>query len=250
MDPVLDEMTNILVSRFAPERIVLFGSRAREDHFEDSDYDLIVVLDAPVGPEDQRLSIRAALSAASTNVDVIVCTPAEFEERRSDVGTFVHAGEVEGRVLYDRTPSRWSKRVSEVPRVRSKSLKHWLQRAENDFAAMRDIAAGSASPDTICFHAHQSAEKFLKSALIVNHVRPPRTHELPVLLRACTPTLRANGNVEDACANLESVWPKSRYPDDGMPTRAEAEHAIAAATVIRDAARQAIIPDSQGPQIS
>ena len=239
-DPLLDEMTSIIVSRFAPERILLFGSRARGDHHEHSDYDLIVVVDKTFEGADQRTAIRAALSSTTTNVDVIVRTPAEFEASRHDVGALAHAADVEGRVLYDRTPSRWPTRVGEVPRGRPKSLADWLERAEHDFSAMRDIAAASASPDIMCFHAHQSAEKFLKSTLIANHVRPPRTHELPALLGACLPALRENMDVVNACTFLNSVFPMSRYPEDGMPIREDADLAIVAATVIRDAARRTI----------
>ena len=42
-DPVLGALARAIVERFAPERIVLFGSRARGDHHTDSDYDVMVV---------------------------------------------------------------------------------------------------------------------------------------------------------------------------------------------------------------
>src|SRR5581483_1034211 len=45
-DTLLGEIVHTIVEHLHPERVILFGSRARGDHHEDSDYDVIVVLDA------------------------------------------------------------------------------------------------------------------------------------------------------------------------------------------------------------
>ena len=64
-DPLLDkdaklaEMVRRLVAAFEPERIYLFGSRARGDDGADSDYDLMVVVHDDAPPE-QRRSVPAA----------------------------------------------------------------------------------------------------------------------------------------------------------------------------------------------
>ena len=99
-DPVLEEITRLLVDRCAPERVVLFGSRARGDHHPDSDYDIIVVLDTPLDESARDGPVREALGKRGSNVDVIVYTPTEFDRTRGDVGALAYAGEVEGRILY------------------------------------------------------------------------------------------------------------------------------------------------------
>jgi predicted nucleotidyltransferase len=114
-DPLLATITQTIVDQFAPERIVLFGSRGRGDNEPDSDYDLIIVLDTSLSRSDRDRPIREALRGADRAIDVIVYTPAEFERARCDVGALAYAGEVEGRVLYDRVPSRWPRRVREEP---------------------------------------------------------------------------------------------------------------------------------------
>jgi HEPN domain-containing protein/predicted nucleotidyltransferase len=236
-DPFLTAATKAIVERFAPERIVLFGSRARGDHQPESDYDLIVVLDTSLGEDERDRQIHDALPDGGHHVDVIVYTPAEFEESRDDVGALAFAGETEGRVLYDRNPSRWSRRVREKPRGVPRSLADWLARAESDFATMADIFAGSRSLDTTAFHAHQAAEKYLKAALIKSHVPPPRTHVLSELLGRAVTNLRDDPQLGHACQLLDELWPKMRYPEELMPTKDEAEGAMAAAGVVRSAVR-------------
>ena len=53
-DPVLTEMVNRLVEVCRPERIILFGSVARNEAGRDSDYDLMVVVPDDATPERQR----------------------------------------------------------------------------------------------------------------------------------------------------------------------------------------------------
>ena len=42
---MIEDMTRRIVSRFAPERVILFGSHGRDDAGADSDVDLLVVID-------------------------------------------------------------------------------------------------------------------------------------------------------------------------------------------------------------
>lgn len=219
-DPFLIAATRTIVDRFAPERIVLFGSRARGDHEPESDYDLIVVLETPLERGERDRPIRDALPAVARRVDVIVYTPAEFEISRYDVGALAFAGETEGQILYDRNPARWPRQVREKPYGTPPSLAAWIARAESDFATMAVIFAGSPSLDTVAFHAHQAAEKFLKAALIRNHVAPSRTNRLADLLGRSAPELRDDPRLIRACAVLDNLWPKMRYPDEPVPPAA------------------------------
>jgi HEPN domain-containing protein/predicted nucleotidyltransferase len=234
-DPFLIAATRTIVDRFAPERIVLFGSRARGDHQPESDYDLIVVLETPLERGDRDGLIRDALPDDKHGVDVIVYTPAEFEISRHDVGALAFAGETEGRILYDRNPARWPRHVREKPRGTPPSLADWVTRAESDFAIMTDNFAGSRQLDGVTFHAHQAAEKFLKAALIANHVAPPRTHSLPELLARSVAKLRNDPQLARACTLLRDLWPKTRYPEEPMPTLGETQAAMAAAGEVRAA---------------
>src|SRR5258708_20381738 len=189
-DPFLAAAPRTIVDQFAPERIVLFGSRARGDHQPESDYDLIVVLESPLDRGERDGPIRDALREAGCSVDVIVYTPAEFDVSRHDVGALAFAGETEGQILYDRNPSRWPRHVRAKPRGTPPSSTGLFRRAESDFATMAVIFARRASLAHAAVYAHQAAEKFLKAALVATHVPPPRTHNLADALARSASELR------------------------------------------------------------
>jgi len=100
-EPVLDEIVRKLVEVYSPERIYLFGSRARGDAGPDSDYDLLVVV--PDGTPDDRLdgSIgHAALSRVRASKDVLVCTKTYFDARQHLKASLPATVTREGRLLY------------------------------------------------------------------------------------------------------------------------------------------------------
>src|SRR3954470_2733415 len=76
-----------IVKRFAPEKIILFGSQARGDAGPDSDIDLLVVMPVEGSVRDKRLEIRGVLHDAVIPVDVLVTTPEDFAWRKDFVGT-------------------------------------------------------------------------------------------------------------------------------------------------------------------
>lgn len=78
-DPTLSEMVSRLIAEFTPKLIYLFGSMARRDGGEDSDYDLMLVVADSSEPRYRR-SIRAhrALWGIWKGADVIVLTEKEF----------------------------------------------------------------------------------------------------------------------------------------------------------------------------
>src|SRR5216117_1799824 len=74
-DPRLRLVVGRLVEAYAPERIYLFGSVARGDADQDSDYDLMVVVpdDAPLERRGSRLACQAlrrtGIAAGRSRVD-------------------------------------------------------------------------------------------------------------------------------------------------------------------------------------
>src|SRR2546426_7227254 len=78
----LNEIVSRLVTAFQPDRIYLFGSKARGDAGFDSDYDLLVVVpdDAPLERRRSRLAYQA-LRGTGVAADVLVWTRSAFDSR-------------------------------------------------------------------------------------------------------------------------------------------------------------------------
>jgi HEPN domain-containing protein/predicted nucleotidyltransferase len=232
-DPVLTSITRTIVERFVPERVLLFGSRARGDARHDSDYDLMIVMDDPAN--DKKEAIHEAIGHEHS-VDIVVVTPERFEWARSDVGTLSYIVEREGQVLYDRNPARWARRVREERNGRPRSFEDWIERALSSYRTMeREFASVPPDTDSICYMAQQGAEKLLKAALVASFVPPPRTHPLQELLKLCPRELCDDPRVFDACGVLDKLWPNMRYPHEPMPTEAETRAAVQAARTVRHA---------------
>src|SRR6266478_3167054 len=77
-DPYLDEIVVVLKS-YDPERIILFGSRARGEADEDSDYDLIVIKRTDRPFLDRLRDMVPYLRQITRPAEILVYTPEEFE---------------------------------------------------------------------------------------------------------------------------------------------------------------------------
>ena len=100
-DPILDEIVERLVAAYQPQRIYLFGSKARGDAGPDSDYDLMVIVndDAPLDHRRSQLAYRA-LRGTATAADVLVWTRHAFDARLNLCSSLPYVIHSEGKLLY------------------------------------------------------------------------------------------------------------------------------------------------------
>lgn len=98
----INAMVRLIVARFHPEQVILFGSHARGDAGPDSDVDLLVVMPVKGSKRAKQVEIRLALHDIHLPKDIIVSTPEEFAWRRNVVGTIEEPAAREGKVLYAR----------------------------------------------------------------------------------------------------------------------------------------------------
>jgi predicted nucleotidyltransferase len=100
--PLITQMTDRIVTRFHPDRVILFGSHATGTATPDSDVDLLVVMPIEGSKRQARLAIRAALHDIAVPKDVLVLTPEELGEQQAVMGTIARTAVREGRVLHAR----------------------------------------------------------------------------------------------------------------------------------------------------
>ncbi len=100
IERTLAQMVERIVKRFAPERVILFGSHATQKARSDSDIDLLVVMPVTRTKAALELEIRKALRGYRLAKDVVVTTPEDYEWRKAIPGTIERPAALEGRVLY------------------------------------------------------------------------------------------------------------------------------------------------------
>ncbi len=96
----IDRFVAAVVEKYSPEKILLFGSRARGDNLVDSDVDIIVVSKKFEGVNWlKRIRDLSVLWDGMVRLDLICYTPAEFEEKKGMIGIVGEAAR-EGKDLY------------------------------------------------------------------------------------------------------------------------------------------------------
>lgn len=99
----LSSLVSDLVVNLDPHAIYLFGSHARGEARQDSDYDLFVVVDDEI--DKKKITLRNLYRFARENhlmADVIACRKNRFELLRNQVGSLSYEVNVDGVALYAR----------------------------------------------------------------------------------------------------------------------------------------------------
>lgn len=100
-DPALAEIVRRLIEAYAPERIYLFGSRARGDAGPDSDYDLAVIVPDGASPGRRRSRLAyEVLRGTGVAADVLVFARSYFDERLHLRASLPATVAREGRLLH------------------------------------------------------------------------------------------------------------------------------------------------------
>jgi len=102
-ESILTEVTNRLVSRFHPAKIILFGSQARGTADERSDVDLLVISEFTGSRRAMRLAMDRALKGLKLARDLVLLRPEEFERDKRISGTIAQPASLEGKVLYEKS---------------------------------------------------------------------------------------------------------------------------------------------------
>ena len=113
----------------------------------------------------------------------------------------------------------------------------WLKKAENDLLNIENNLSAERTPwDTVCFHAQQAAEKYLKAYLAYHGVNIKRTHDLVALLSVAVEFDKNLRSLEQDCRRLTYYAVSARYPDDLYePGETDAREMIEANSRVREA---------------
>jgi predicted nucleotidyltransferase len=98
----LDEAIEIIIQSIDPDKIILFGSRARDDYKKDSDYDICVIKKGISHRRKLAQQIYKFLYGVGVPVDIIVETPERFEELKENPFMIYKEISKYGKVVYEK----------------------------------------------------------------------------------------------------------------------------------------------------
>lgn len=101
-EQALRKIVQRIVNELRPEKIILFGSYGYGSPTEDSDVDLLVIMETSSRPADRYLAVSRLIRPRPFPLDILVKTPEEIS-RATEKGDFF-IGEIvtKGQTLYER----------------------------------------------------------------------------------------------------------------------------------------------------
>lgn len=101
--PIVDKIVDVIIKSVDPDKVILFGSRARKDYGRGSDYDFMVVKKGVRNERDVSKRIYRALFAQKIKqaVDIIVVGADKLRVKKNNPYLIYSWALREGKVLYE-----------------------------------------------------------------------------------------------------------------------------------------------------
>jgi HEPN domain-containing protein/predicted nucleotidyltransferase len=233
-----------IVQEFHPLQIILFGSYAYGTPTEDSDVDLLVVMPIPKSEfRNKAVEIRQRIQY-HFSMDLLVRSPEEIAYRVSYNDWFLREITEKGELLHGSNTHYNIEIPITVPSFVKKEKDcmnpltlEWIEKAEEDYNAAKWLLQ---SPNTlhnsICFHAQQCIEKYLKVWLQEVNISFSKTHDLEELLNLIVPTIPAWHLWQPDFKIITAYAVESRCPGDSA-TADNTQHAMHICDEVRQAVR-------------
>jgi len=100
IEDILNEIVKRIVEIVHPRKIILFGSAARGEMGQNSDFDLLVIVSAGMHRRRTAQEIYRNLIGVGFASDIIVITEDDIEQFKDNIGMVIRPALEEGRVLY------------------------------------------------------------------------------------------------------------------------------------------------------
>ncbi len=128
-------------------------------------------------------------------------------------------------------------------------VKGWVKKAEHDLRIALNALETMKEPplDTICFHAQQCVEKYLKAYLTYYGIEFPPTHELGDLALLCSTVDRDFEQFLFEVTTLTPYAVEIRYPElVSEPTLEDTKSALAIAKKVKNFVLDRLPPELKG----
>jgi predicted nucleotidyltransferase len=165
---IIEVVKNRLIGRYNPKAIYLFGSYCSCMPDEESDLDILIVVDKFIDSRYKML-VDGYMGLFRLNIlkDLLLYNEEEFEKFSQDRSSFCYKNKKKG--------------LRFMPKLNT-----WLGYAQNDLKATRLIFASEhSSVSTVLYFTQQCDEKALKDYLFAQNYPIGRMHDLIKLVEVC-----------------------------------------------------------------
>lgn len=101
-DPILNKIVDIIVKTVSPQKVILFGSRARGDNAPQSDYDILILNKSDENERKVTTRVYKELYAEhiDSEIDLISASIEKMKKNQNTTGFIYKNINKEGIVLY------------------------------------------------------------------------------------------------------------------------------------------------------
>jgi uncharacterized protein len=107
---ILKGIIHNIVTYYDPEKIVIFGSHAKDYNTHSSDLDLLVIKDSHLPKESRGREVQHLFFDHIIPIDFHFYTKEEFEEERIITYSFAHSIDQTGKIIYEKKKGQTLKR--------------------------------------------------------------------------------------------------------------------------------------------
>jgi len=98
----INSITNQIVEKYSPEKVILFGSYAKGTFNDDSDLDFIIIKETNLPKHKRGIELRRFFYGLTIPLDFKIYTANEYEQDKSNKYSFLYSALVGSKTLYDR----------------------------------------------------------------------------------------------------------------------------------------------------
>ncbi|KQC07103.1 MAG: hypothetical protein APR54_06400 [Candidatus Cloacimonas sp. SDB] len=96
------EIKKRLIENLSPQKIILFGSFAERKFDENSDVDMLVILNRKLPPHGRSIMVEKFMNGIRIPTDFLVYNPAEIQKFQSIKSHIIHEIMEKGEVIYEK----------------------------------------------------------------------------------------------------------------------------------------------------
>ncbi len=126
-------------------------------------------------------------------------------------------------------------------------INSWMEKGDRDLVvAERELKIPEPLTDIICFHAQQSAEKYMKAYLIFLDIEFQKTHDVEDLVAVASKKDSSVLKFKDIGAELSAFAVEARYPEFEEPSLEDTKNAVGIAKKFKKHIKDKILKRGRG----